>query len=125
MLYRKAQQRNLSRVHWESESAGKMSAALQTLMQRGVSSPERDVSNRGSQTFAGRMAQCCLMCARAVTQRENSQGLETQLSGRGPAQNVYDSGLDPTRKTNSKTRKCHIWSLSYEVPELKRLRQED
>lgn len=31
----------------------------------------------------------------------------------------------PTKQTNSKTLKCRVWSLSYEVPELKRLRQKD
>lgn len=63
-------------MHWESKSTEKISVALELLMQRAISSSERDVSNRGRKAFAGRMAQRCLVRMRAVTQRENSQGLE-------------------------------------------------
>lgn len=88
--------------------------ALEILMQHGISSSEREVSNRGRKTFAGIMAQCCVVCVRTVTQRENSQGLEMQLSGRGPTQNVYDTGLDPTHKTD----KQQNTEMSYMVPQL-------
>lgn len=56
----------------------------------------------------------CGVCVRTITHRENSQGLEMQLSGRGPTQNVYDTGLDPTHKTD----KQQNTEISYIVPQL-------